>query len=246
MPPHSDNVVMETTYGNRLHKSIGSSVDELFGAIAETFKRGGNVIIPTFAVERAQELLYFLSEGINKGRVSKSTQVFLDSPMGILMDTCLDPKYLELELTETVLMRQTESTTYVLGQLKAIGVRLTVDDFGTGYSSLSYLTRFPIDSLKLDQSFVHNIMDKSNDAIVIRAVICMAKSLKQSVIAEGVETIQQLEFLRAHGCDEGQGHYFSRPTGAQQFAHLLEMPCQQLIENNGVILFHHDTRLHHR
>ena len=117
-----------------------------------------------------------------------------------------------------------------------------MDDFGTGYSSLSYLTRFPIDSLKLDQSFVHNIITKSNDAIVISAVIGMAKSLKQSIVAEGVETIEQLAFLQAHGCDEGQGYYFSRPAPAQQFATLLEMPCQQLFGNNGVIPFHHDTR----
>jgi diguanylate cyclase len=171
---------------------------------------------------------------------------FLEHVQAALNDTCLDPRYLELELTETVLMQHAESTTYVLGQLKAIGVRLAVDDFGTGYSSLSYLTRFPIDSLKLDQSFVHNIVAKSNDAIIIGAIISMAKSLKQSVIAEGVETIEQLRFLQAHGCDEGQGYYFSRPAAAQQFANLLGMPCQQLVVNNGVIPFHHDTRLHRR
>ena len=101
-----------------------------------------------------------------------------------------------------------------LRQLKAIGLRLAVDDFGTGYSSLSYLTRFPIDSLKLDQSFVRNIIANSNDAIVISAVISMAKSLKQSVVAEGVETVEQLAFLQAHGCEEGQGYYFSRPVVA--------------------------------
>jgi diguanylate cyclase (GGDEF)-like protein/PAS domain S-box-containing protein len=171
---------------------------------------------------------------------------FLDHVELALKETCLDPRYLELELTETVLMQHAESTTYMLGRLKAIGVRLTVDDFGTGYSSLSYLTRFPIDSLKLDQSFVHNIITGSNDAIVISSVISMAKSLKQSVIAEGVETTEELAFLQAHGCDEGQGYYFSRPAAAQQFANLLEMPCQQEFGNNGVIPFHHDTRLHRR
>src|SRR6202790_4946854 len=136
---------------------------------------------------------------------------FLEDVQAALKITSLDPRYLELELTETVLMQHAESTTYVLGQVKAIGVRLAVDDFGTGYSSLSYLTRFPIDSLKLDQSFVHNIVAKSNDAIVIAAVIGMTKSLMQRVIAEGVETAEQLAFLRANGCDEGQGYYFSRP-----------------------------------
>jgi EAL domain-containing protein (putative c-di-GMP-specific phosphodiesterase class I) len=125
-------------------------------------------------------------------------------------------------------------------------VRLTVDDFGTGYSSLSYLTRFPIDSLKLDQSFVHNIITGSNDAIVISSVISMAKSLRQSVIAEGVETMEQLAFLQAHGCDEGQGYYFSRPAAAHQFANLLETPRQQLFANAGVIPFHHETRQHRR
>jgi EAL domain-containing protein (putative c-di-GMP-specific phosphodiesterase class I) len=171
---------------------------------------------------------------------------FLEHVQLALKDTCLDPRYLELELTETVLMQNAESTTNVLGQLKTIGVRLTVDDFGTGYSSLSYLTRFPIDSLKLDQSFVRNIIAKSNDAIVVSAVISMAKSLQQSVIAEGVETMEQLAFLQAHGCDEGQGHYFSRPAAARQFANLLEMPCPQPFVNNGVIPFHHEARLHRR
>ena len=171
---------------------------------------------------------------------------FLEHVQVALKDTCLEPRYLNLELTETVLMQHAESTIYLLGQLKHIGLRLAVDDFGTGYSSLSYLTRFPIDSLKLDQSFVHNIIAKSNDEIVIRAVIGMAKSLKQIIVAEGVETMEQLAFLQAHGCDEGQGYYFSRPTSPQQFAGLLEMPRQQLIVNNGVIPFHHDARLHHR
>jgi diguanylate cyclase len=151
-----------------------------------------------------------------------------------LKDTCLDPIYLELELTETVLMRHAESTAYALNQLKAIGVRLAVDDFGTGYSSLSYLTRFPIDALKLDQSFVREIMASSDDAIVVSAVISMGKSLKHRVIAEGVETIEQLAFLHAHGCDEGQGYYFSRPVVAKQFANFLQMPSQQFLGNSGV------------
>jgi diguanylate cyclase (GGDEF)-like protein/PAS domain S-box-containing protein len=183
---------------------------------------------------------------VNISSLEFRSEQFLEHVQVALKDTCLDPRYLELELTETVLMRHAESTTYMLGRLKAIGVRLTVDDFGTGYSSLSYLTRFPIDSLKLDQSFVHNIIADSNDAIVIRSVISMAKSLKQSVIAEGVETIEQLAFLQAHGCDEGQGYYFSRPAAAQQFANLLETPRQQLFANTGVIPFHHDARQHRR
>ena len=119
-------------------------------------------------------------------------------------------------------MRHAESTAFALGQLKAMGVRLAVDDFGTGYSSLSYLTRFPIDALKLDWSLIHNIIASSDDAIIAAAVISMGKSLKHRVIAEGVETPEQLAFLQNHGCDEGQGYWFSLPLVAQQFANLLE------------------------
>jgi len=159
---------------------------------------------------------------VNISSLEFRSEHFLEGVQVALKNTRVDSRYLELELTETVLMRHAESTAYALRQLKAIGVRLAVDDFGTGYSSLSYLTRFPIDALKLDQSFVHDIIAKSDDAIVVSGVISMGKSLRHRVIAEGVETIEQLAFLRAHGCDEGQGYYFSRPVGAKQFAKLLE------------------------
>ena len=158
---------------------------------------------------------------VNISSLEFRSEQFLEGVQVALKNTCLDPRYLELELTETVLMQHAESSAYALGQLKAIGVRLAVDDFGTGYSSLSYLTRFPIDALKLDQSFVRDIAS-TDDAIVVSAVISMGKSLKHTVIAEGVETPEQLAFLQAHGCDEGQGYYFSRPVVAQQFAKLLE------------------------
>jgi len=159
---------------------------------------------------------------VNISSLEFRSEHFLEGVQVALKNIRVDSRYLELELTETVLMRHAESTAYALRQLKAIGVRLAVDDFGTGYSSLSYLTRFPIDALKLDQSFVHDIIAKSDDAIVVSAVISMGKSLRHRVIAEGVETIEQLAFLQAHGCDEGQGYYFSRPVGAKQFAKLLE------------------------
>ena len=159
---------------------------------------------------------------VNISSLEFRSQHFLEDVQVALKDSSLDSNYLELELTETVLMRHADSTAYALRQLKAIGVRLAVDDFGTGYSSLSYLTRFPIDALKLDQSFVRDIIADRDDAIVVDAVISMGKSLKHRVIAEGVETLEQLAFLRAHGCDEGQGYYFSRPVVAQHFAKLLE------------------------
>ena len=168
---------------------------------------------------------------VNISSLEFRSEQFLEGVQAALKETCLDPRYLELELTETVLMRHAESTTYALGQLKAIGVRLAVDDFGTGYSSLSYLTRFPIDALKLDQSFVHNMIDSCDDAIVVSAVISMGKSLNHRVIAEGVETLEQLAFLLAHGCDEGQGYYFSRLVDAQQFAKLLETDISATVWN---------------
>jgi diguanylate cyclase (GGDEF)-like protein/PAS domain S-box-containing protein len=146
----------------------------------------------------------------------------LESVCTILKETGLEPRYLEIELTETVLMRHAKSTIAVLQALKAMGVQLAVDDFGTGYSSLSYLIQFPIDILKVDQSFVHKIDADSEDATMIGAMINMGRSLKHRVIAEGVETAEQFAFLRAHGCGEGQGYYFSRPVPAAQFAKLLE------------------------
>ena len=159
---------------------------------------------------------------VNISSVEFRSDQFLESVQVALKNACLDPRYLELELTETVLMRHAESTAHAIEQLKAIDVRLAVDDFGTGYSSLSYLTRFPTDALKVDQSFVRDIIVSAHDAIIVSAIISMGKSLKHRVIAEGVETPEQLAFLQAHGCDEGQGYYFSRPLVAQQFAKLLE------------------------
>src|SRR5712671_6398126 len=166
--------------------------------------------------------LFAVPVAVNISSLEFRSEHFLEGVQVALKNSSLDSNFLELELTETVLMRHAESTARALDQLKAIGVRLAVDDFGTGYSSLSYLTRFPIDALKLDQSFLRDIIAGSNDAIVVSAVVAMGKSLKHRVIAEGVETVEQLAFLQAHGCDEGQGYYFSRPVVAKQFAKLLE------------------------
>jgi diguanylate cyclase (GGDEF)-like protein/PAS domain S-box-containing protein len=159
---------------------------------------------------------------VNISSLEFRNEQFSEGVQVALKDSRLDPRYLELELTESVLMRHAESAAFALVKLKAVGVRLALDDFGTGFSSLSYLTRFPIDALKLDQSFVHDIIANADDAIVIAAVIDMGNSLKHRVIAEGVETLEQLAFLQAHGCEEGQGYYFSRPVAALQFAKLLE------------------------
>jgi|APLak6261680187_1056133.scaffolds.fasta_scaffold00947_1 diguanylate cyclase (GGDEF)-like protein/PAS domain S-box-containing protein len=128
---------------------------------------------------------------------------------------------LELELTESAVMQNPERTVATLRELKSIGVRLSLDDFGTGYSSLNYLKRFPIDTLKIDQSFVRDITIDADGAAIAVAVVSLAHSLRLSVVAEGVETEAQLNYLRRHSCDEMQGYYFSRPLPADEFAALL-------------------------
>jgi len=133
----------------------------------------------------------------------------------------IQAKYLELEVTESAVMQNPETTVATLRELKQIGVRLSLDDFGTGYSSLNYLKRFPIDTLKIDQSFVRDITTDPDDAAIAIMVISLAHSLRRKVVAEGVETEAQLNFLRRHHCDEMQGYYFSRPLPAEEFACLL-------------------------
>ncbi|MDD5389628.1 MAG: EAL domain-containing protein [Gallionellaceae bacterium] len=158
---------------------------------------------------------------VNISAMEFRRQGFLKGVAQILKETGLAPRYLELELTESILMHDTEASASVLRGLKAMGVKLALDDFGTGYSSLSYLKRFPIDTLKIDQSFVHDITSDTDGATIVSAVIGMGKNLKQRVIAEGVETDQQLKFLLARQCDEGQGFLFSHPLVAEDFARLL-------------------------
>jgi len=139
----------------------------------------------------------------------------------ILRDTGLDPGKLELELTETFLLQDEPSVAEVLRQLKEIGVMLALDDFGTGYSSLSYLKRFPIDTVKIDRSFVRDIASDSDDASIVSAVIGMGTNMRMRVVAEGVETREQLEFLRERSCPQAQGYYFSRPVAASECGRLL-------------------------
>jgi diguanylate cyclase (GGDEF)-like protein/PAS domain S-box-containing protein len=159
---------------------------------------------------------------VNISAVEFRDKDFLANLQSTLVEAGMNPANLELELTESVLMRHVESTDRLLRELHAIGVCLTVDDFGTGYSSLSYLSRFPIGCLKIDRSFVQRINSEQNDDLIIRAVIGMGQSLNQRVVAEGVETQEQLAFLQLLGCDEGQGYYFCHPVPAQEIASLLE------------------------
>ncbi len=140
---------------------------------------------------------------------------------GILQETGLDPALLELELTESLLMQNVEATIETLTRFKAMGVKSSIDDFGTGYSSLSYLKRFPIDTLKIDQSFVRNITTDPDDAAIAKTIISMAHEMRLRVIAEGVETEEQRSFLRLRHCDEMQGFFFSKPVPAEEFEILL-------------------------
>lgn len=146
---------------------------------------------------------------------------FLEGVFGILEETGLDPSSLELELTESVLMKRAESAESILESLRGGGIQLAIDDFGTGYSSLSYLRKFQVDTLKIDQSFVRQITTGGDETSIVTAVISMGRSLKLRIVAEGVETLEELSFLQAHECDEGQGYYFSRPVPPQQFVALL-------------------------
>ncbi|WP_226405090.1 EAL domain-containing protein [Ferribacterium limneticum] len=158
---------------------------------------------------------------VNISAVEFRHKNFLEGVATILKETGMLPSFLELELTESILMQDAESSASVLESLKAMGMQLAIDDFGTGYSSLSYLKRFPINTLKIDQSFVQDIDIDVDDASIVNAMIGMGKSLKQRVIAEGVETESQLAFLRKLQCDEGQGFLFGHPVPADQFERLL-------------------------
>lgn len=145
----------------------------------------------------------------------------VDTIVDILATTELDPQYLEIEITEGMVMQNVEYAIGVLSALKKIGIHVSIDDFGTGYSSLAYLKRFPIDMLKIDQSFVRDIADDADDAAIVRAIISLSHSLRLKVIAEGVENEVQLDFLRANHCDQVQGYYFSKPLPALEMEKFL-------------------------
>jgi diguanylate cyclase (GGDEF)-like protein/PAS domain S-box-containing protein len=164
-----------------------------------------------------------LCMAVNVSAVELCDKTYVDTVAAVLAETGLDPGHLELELTETFLMQDSQAAETVVA-LKNIGVRIALDDFGTGYSSLSYLKRFPIDTLKIDRSFISNITTDPGDACIAKAVIGMGAGLHMRVVAEGVETREQLTKLQEMNCPEGQGYYFSHPVGAVEFAELLRRP----------------------
>ena len=159
---------------------------------------------------------------VNLSAKQFSDEALVGSIATILRETGLHPKFLELELTESLVMTDADGGFGTLRGLKALGLSLAVDDFGTGYSSLAYLKHLPIDTLKIDQSFVNDITDDIDDAVIVTSIISLAHNLRLSVVAEGVETSEQLSFLQLNGCDEIQGYRFSHPVSAEDFTLLLE------------------------
>jgi diguanylate cyclase (GGDEF)-like protein/PAS domain S-box-containing protein len=162
-----------------------------------------------------------MSMAINISPVELRARNFVADVCEILAETGLASRYLELEITETFLMQDPVSTGLVLQELKDMGIRLALDDFGTGYSSLSYLRRFPIDTLKIDHSFVRNLTTDANDASIVRAVVNMGRSLDMRVVAEGVETRDQFTYLKKQQCPEAQGNYFGAPVIPEEVTELL-------------------------
>lgn len=166
--------------------------------------------------------------GVGRMAVNVSTRQFqhnthfLQTIKSVLEDTGLPPNMLELEITENIMIQETELTIKMLSEIKNLGVRFSMDDFGTGYSSLSYLKHLPLDVIKIDRAFVHDIVTDQNDAAIMTVITTLAQQLNLTVIAEGVETKEQLEFIRAHQCDIVQGYYFSKPICAEEMTRILQ------------------------
>jgi EAL domain-containing protein (putative c-di-GMP-specific phosphodiesterase class I) len=174
------------------------------------------------AVRWRQAGLPAVSIAVNVSALEFRHREFFDHALGVFTATGVDPRCLQLELTESVLMRDVAATAELLAKFKAMGVQIAVDDFGTGYSSLSYLNQFPIDVLKIDQSFVRAIdAGAGSNGAIVSAVIGMGKNLHHRVVAEGVEDQEQLAFLKAHNCNEAQGYWFSCPVGAAAMGAML-------------------------
>ena len=162
-------------------------------------------------------------------------QNLTDITAQVLQETDLQAKYLELEITESLIIENIQQAINTMNQLHDMGITLSLDDFGTGYSSLNYLKRLPIDLLKIDQSFVRDLTVGSDDAAIVKAIISLAHNLQLSVIAEGVETQVQLDYLQKHGCDEIQGYYISRPVAAEALAKLLQQEQELTCNVNNLV-----------
>jgi len=178
--------------------------------------------------ESCTQIKAWLDRGYTLGRIAVNLSVrqfrqpgLVEDITRILQEVGLGPEHLELEITESIAMDNVEATVEKLEVLKRMGLQLSIDDFGTGYSSLSYLKRFAIDKLKIDQSFVRDIATDPNDAAIAASTIALAHKMGLKVIAEGVETREQVAFLHEQGCDEVQGYYYGRPMTATDFEKML-------------------------
>jgi diguanylate cyclase (GGDEF)-like protein len=160
--------------------------------------------------------LDWMTVAVNASATQFRLPTFVDDVAAVLAETGLAGRFLELEITETAVMHDAPSTIGTLRALKEMGVRIAIDDFGNGYSSLAYLRRFPINTLKIDKSFVLNVTNDPDSQEIVSTIIVLAKALKLDVVAEGVETIEQFEFLREHQCDRAQGWLLGRPVGAAE------------------------------
>lgn len=218
------------------HPSRGLLQPASFIPIAE--RNGAIVLIGRWVLQEAcrqaqawvEEGLAFNVMAVNISAREFEDNQFVEHVFAVLRNTGLPPQRLELELTETSLMKSIEHTATILDDLRAMGVRISIDDFGTGYSSLSYLKRFPIDTMKIDQTFVRDI-PHGNDDILLPAVIGIGKSLNHRVIAEGIETAGQLAYLRANRCTSGQGNFLNRPMTSEAFAAILRKGTPQNLLN---------------
>jgi EAL domain-containing protein (putative c-di-GMP-specific phosphodiesterase class I) len=209
------------------HPSRGILLPEHFIRVAE--ERGYIVTIGEWVLREAcMQAARFCARGFPEFRVAVNLSArqlrdhsLVDSVAAALRASGLAPHCLELEITESVAIENVELTLSVLAELRALGVRIAIDDFGTGHSSLGYLKRFPIDTLKIDKHFVEDLPDGFEDAAIVQAVVQLARGLDLRVIAEGVETQQQLDFLQMHACPEVQGYHFSYPVPAVDFEKML-------------------------
>ncbi len=182
--------------------------------------------------QACQQIAQWLRAGLPVGQIAVNVSAiefhgkdFLPGIRSILLASGLDPGYLEVEVTESGLLQDNAPNVSVLHGLKDLGVRIALDDFGTGYSSLSYLRHFPIDTIKIDQSFIRDIENTSGGPMLVDAIIAMGRSLDLRVVAEGIETRGERDYLQSSGCTEGQGYYFGRPVKAAAFEAMLQAPA---------------------
>jgi EAL domain-containing protein (putative c-di-GMP-specific phosphodiesterase class I) len=228
------------------HPELGMVAPNRFIPLAE--ETGLILPIGAWVMRTAcEQLMAWRSEGRSHLRMAVNVSArqmaehdFVQSVADVLAETGLPPGCLELELTESQVMNDVEHAIDVMHEVKKLGAKLAIDDFGTGYSSLAHLKRFEIDVLKIDQTFVRDLTVNPDDAAIVTTIIALAANLKLQVISEGVETQEQVAFLRQHGCHQMQGYYFSRPLPAAAFEAALQ---ENEAKTAGAVPFHTDQAL---